>query len=493
MKKFGRLFLGGLAAMLLGIFLCGSTSSNAYEDTIAPGISISGIDLSGMTVEEAKAAVEAYIEEVKSAEVTLVAVGGNEVTVSIAAFDPVWSNEEVITEMIELIAEGNVVDRYKARKDIEQHGVNYEVQVSCNSAAVSAVLEEQCSIYDEEVANATLSRENGEFVITDGTTGEAVDIEAATADLCTNILSYYESGNTTITLATTIVNPEGTREELEMVTDILGTYTTSFSTSGANRSANVVNGCNLINGVTLYPGEEFSTYEMVCPFTEENGYYPAGSYMNGQVVDSLGGGICQVSSTLYNAVLLAELEVTERHNHSMIVTYVPKSADAAIAESSGKDFRFVNNTDYPIYIEGYTENKTITFNIYGVETRPENRTVEYVSEVLSQTVPDHEVIIADAGQGIGYVSVQSAHIGYRARLWKVVYEDGVEVSREEVNNSTYAASPRTAVVGVNTTNPDYYNQMAAAIATGNIDHCRNVAAMLVAQSQAPAPDAAGPQ
>ncbi|MBE5896015.1 MAG: hypothetical protein E7285_10200, partial [Lachnospiraceae bacterium] len=82
MKKFGRLFLGGLAAMLLGIFLCGSTSSNAYEDTIAPGISISGIDLSGMTVEEAKAAVEAYIEEVKSAEVTLVAVGGNEVTVS---------------------------------------------------------------------------------------------------------------------------------------------------------------------------------------------------------------------------------------------------------------------------------------------------------------------------------------------------------------------------------------------------------------------------
>ena len=82
-----------------------------------------------------------------------------------------------------------------------------------------------------------------------------------------------------------------------------------------------------------------------------------GSYLNGKVVDSIGGGIRQVSTTLYNAVLRAELEVTERHNHSMIVTYVDPSADAAIAESSGKDFVFVNNTDYPIYIDGHTADK----------------------------------------------------------------------------------------------------------------------------------------
>ena len=93
------------------------------------------------------------------------------------------------------------------------------------------------------------------------------------------------------------------------------------------------------------------------------------------MVDSLGGGICQVSTTLYNAVLLSELEVTERHNHSMIVTYVDPSADAAIAESAGKDFKFVNNTDHPIYIDGHCENKNITFTIYGVETRSAEREV----------------------------------------------------------------------------------------------------------------------
>ena len=103
------------------------------------------------------------------------------------------------------------------------------------------------------------------------------------------------------------------------------------------------NGCRLIDGFVLYPGEEFSAYGAVSPFTKENGYFMAGSYVDGKVVDSLGGGICQVSTTLYNAVLLSELEVTERHNHSMIVSYVEPSADAAISESSGKDFKFVNN------------------------------------------------------------------------------------------------------------------------------------------------------
>ena len=100
----------------------------------------------------------------------------------------------------------------------------------------------------------------------------------------------------------------GTEEELAKVKDVLGTFTTSFKTSGPSRSANVRNGCALINGITLYPGDEFSTYEAVSPFSQANGYYMAGSYLNGQVVDSLGGGICQVSTTLYNAVLLSELE-----------------------------------------------------------------------------------------------------------------------------------------------------------------------------------------
>lgn len=205
--------------------------------------------------------------------------------------------------------------------------------------------------------------------------------------------------------------------------------------------------------------------------------------MNGKVVDSLGGGICQVSTTLYNAVLKAELEVTERHNHSMIVGYVDPSADAAIAESAGKDFKFVNNTEYPIYIEGYTKDKNVTFNIYGKETRAENRKVRYESEVLEVINPPADVIYADAGQPIGYiVSDGSAHIGYKAKLWKIVTEDGVEVSRTQVNKSSYKMVPRSATVGTATADPAAYEEIMAAIGTGNIDHVKNVVAILVAQA-----------
>jgi vancomycin resistance protein YoaR len=254
----------------------------------------------------------------------------------------------------------------------------------------------------------------------------------------------------------------------------------------------VENGCRLINGTLLYPGDEFSTYDTIKPFTEANGYYPAGSYLNGKVVESLGGGICQVSTTLYNAVLLSELDVTERNNHSMIVTYVKPSMDAAIAESSGKDFKFVNNYENPIYIEGVTAGKEITFTIYGVDTRDAGHKVSYISETLTTTQPDHEEITASSSMAIGEIDVQSAHVGYTAQLWKVVTENGIEVSREVINKSTYKVSPRSATVGIASDNPTYVARMQAAIATGSIDTCKAEAAAIKAE-QAAATEAAQQQ
>ena len=201
------------------------------------------------------------------------------------------------------------------------------------------------------------------------------------------------------------------------------------------------------------------------------------------MVDSLGGGICQVSTTLYNAVLKAELEVTERYNHSMIVNYVDPSADAAIAESAGKDFKFINTTDAPVYIEGIIKDKQITFNIYGQESRNADRKVTYVSEVIEVINPTTDIITADPGHAIGYVVVnQSAHIGYKAKLWKIVTENGKEVERSQVNYSSYKMTPRYATVGVATPDSNAHNEMLAAIGTGSLDHVKNVIALLQAQA-----------
>lgn len=445
---------------------------------IRDGIYVSDIHLGGMTEAEATQAVEEYVESLKSLEFTLQAAEAGESVVTAGQLGLSWKNPEVIAEAAAVGREGNVIQRYKRMKDLQYNNLRYELEFALDVEAVSLVVED-CAKYDRDAVNMSLRREGKEFVVVEGQIGYKLDVERSIDEVITFITEDWNHQGGAIALVVEEAQPRGSAEELSVVQDVLSSYTTSFKSSGADRSANVTNGCRLIDGTVLYPGEEFSTYEAVAPFTEKNGYYMAGSYLSGKVVDSLGGGICQVSTTLYNAALFAELDITQRYNHSMVVSYVEPSADAAIAESSGKDFKFVNNTEYPIYIEGKVKDKKLTFTIYGKETRPENREVSFESVILETTPAGPEEIYKDAGQPIGYVAKQSAHIGYKAQLWKIVKVDGEEVSREQVNRSTYKMSPRQATFGVATSDPNAYNEIMAAIGTGSIDHAVNVMNMLV--------------
>lgn len=473
-------YLAALAAALVLAF--GMTAQAKEDESIKTGIYAGDIDLSGMSAAQATAAIEAYVEGLKETDITLLAADNHQVTVKAGDMGIVWANPELVEEAVEIGTHGNVIERYKILKDLEHENKVYPIELDFDLQAINDILTNQCVKYDVQAVNVSLKRENGQFQVIEGRTGYVLDVETS-IDLIYNFLTgEWDHQPCSIPLDIAVDEPKGSAEELAQVTDVLGSFTTSYSTSGSARSANVENGCRLINGITLYPGEEFSTYETVSPFSQANGYYMAGSYVNGKVVDSLGGGICQVSTTLYNAVLLSELEVTERHNHSMIVSYVEPSADAAIAESSGKDFKFVNNLDYPIYIEGYTQNKKITFNIYGRETRDSGHQVRYESEVLEVINPPADTIYADASQPIGYVVSESAHIGYKAKLWKIVTENGVEVSRTQVNSSSYKMVPRSATVGTATSDPHAYEEIMAAIGTGNVDHVKNVIAALTTQA-----------
>ncbi len=485
MNKWRRKLIIAAAFFIFAVMQAGYPVQAKAGNTVEDGIYVGQIDVSGKSAAEAKQAIEAYVEELKQVPITLKAVGDNEVAVSVGELGLAWVNPEVVEDAVCYGKKGNVVQRYKALQDLRHENKVFELKYDLDKELIRMILSEQCSQFNVEAVDAVLTRTGEEFSIIQGQTGQVVDEDASVQRIYDYLLSNWNYEPVQLELAVIVDEPKGNAEELAKVKDVLGTFSTSFSTSGHARSENVTNGCELISGVTVYPGEEFSMYKEVAPFTESNGYYMAGSYLNGQVVDSLGGGICQVSTTLYNAVLLAELDVTERHNHSMIVSYVDPSADAAIAESAGKDFRFVNNTGYPIYIEGRTADKVITFTIYGVETR--NHQVSYESEVLSVTKPESEVIHTDPAMPLGQVITQSAHIGYKAKLWKVITENGVEISREEVNSSSYKMVPRTATVGVSTNDVNAYNEMLAAVSTNNIDHVKNVAAALAQYATPDAP------
>ncbi len=486
MKRFAKISVC-FALFLLLAGLPGLNVRAEEENRILGGIYVEDMSLEGKTAGEASKMVEEYVDGISGKVLTLVGVDGNEVQVTPADLGFRWRNREIVDEAAQIGQVGNVVQRYKSEKDLQFQNKVYTLEFDIDERLVEQVLAEQCSVYNVEAKDATLSRVDGQFVVNQGQTGKVVDEAASKKLICDFFNGGWGREDESLELSIQVDEPRGTEEELSKVKDVLGTFTTSFSSSGQSRSANVRNGCSLINGTTLYPGDEFSTYDAVSPFSTANGYYMAGSYLNGQVVDSLGGGICQVSTTLYNAVLLSELEVTERHNHSMIVTYVDPSADAAIAESAGKDFKFINNTGAPIYIEGgTTDDKRITFTIYGMETRDSGHQVRYESEVVSRTVPDTEVIYPTESLPVGSISVQSAHVGYKANLWKVVTENGTEVSREMINSSSYKATPRTATVGVGTQDPNVHAQMMAAVATNSIDYVKSVVAALTA-GQAPPP------
>jgi len=464
---------------------------HAKGDKIESGIYANDMDLSGMTMEEARQTIESYVESYKDAQIRMHVANEGAIVATASELGLKWGNEEILEEAANFGRDGDILRCYKELKDLEFNNKVYNIGFDFDKNKIKSLIEENAEQYNQEAVNASLVKTETGFQVTEGQSGMVVDTAASADAVYDYLAGEWDGTECDVDLVISVDEPAGTAEDLAKVKDVLGTFTTSFSTSGGSRSANVSNGCSLINGTTLYPGEEFSTYEAVAPFSQANGYYMAGSYLNGQVVDSLGGGICQVSTTLYNAVLLSELEVTERYNHSMIVTYVDPSADAAIAESSGKDFKFVNNTEYPVYIEGSTTpDKQITFTIYGVETRDSNREISYESVVLERINPDTEVIHADASRPVGYCSVQSAHIGYKAQLWKVVRENGVEVSREQVNSSSYMKAPRSATVGIATEDEGAYNAIMAAIATNSIDEVKAVAGAYQAAADAAAAQAA---
>ncbi|WP_099469612.1 VanW family protein [Konateibacter massiliensis] len=484
-----------IAAIAFGINVHVQASANSSDPTISNGVYIEGINVSGMTKEEAENAVNSYVDELKAKEITFV-IDTNNVAVSADELGMNVTNLDVVEEAVNLGKTGNIIQRYKALKDLERENKEYVLEIAFDDAAIESVINEKCLAFDVEPVEASLKREKGKFVVTAGQTGLGVDVSAS-AKLVKEDLAAWNKEDTSIELSVELVQPKATTEDFEKVTDVLGTFTTSYSTSGTARSANVENGARLVNGTVLFPGETFSTVSTIAPFSEENGYYLAGSYLQGQVVDSLGGGICQVSTTLYNAVLLAELQVEERHNHSMIVGYVDPSADAAIAESAGKDFKFTNTTNAPLYIESATSGKQITFTIYGDEERPSNRTIKYVSETLSTTEPTGAKYALDATLLFGQQKqTQSAHIGYKAKLHKHVYVDGKETEVTEVNSSSYKAEPAYISVGTAWGDEGSIGVLAAAVATNDpatvtatIDSLAgivNQAAALSAQAEAQA-------
>lgn len=436
--------------------------ADATREVIPDHISICGTDVSGMTTEEAAQVVSQYVEQYDDVIFTLTAddksIEADSEDIGLCA-----KNSDVTERALRYGLEGNLIERYKAQVDMASGKTkDFAISLTSDTATVEAFLDENKDELVTEAVDNTVRLVDGQFEYVDGTEGVALLTGKSAVVIADYISTSWDGEDASIELLTEKDEPRGTKEELATIQDLLGSYSTNFGTVINGRTNNIKTGASKLNGLVVYPGETISVSEAIGPTTAENGYYPAGSYENGTTVETYGGGICQVSTTLYNAVIRAELEVVTRAAHSMVVSYVEPSMDAAIADGI-KDFQFKNNQETPVYIEGYTSGGNLYFNIYGKETRPANRRVEFVSEITSQTDPEKEYVMV-AEQPIGYIETTTKpHIGYTARLWKIVYENDVEVSRKVFNNSKYSPSKEVISIGIGGSSPEAQAAIAAAI------------------------------
>lgn len=251
----------------------------------------------------------------------------------------------------------------------------------------------------------------------------------------------------TITLKLIKTAPKVTMADLnaQLFSYELGKYSTVYAQSNKNRSANVSLAASKLNGIVLAPDEVFSYNGTIGKRSSENGFKEAQIYENGEVVQGLGGGVCQVSSTLYSAALYADLKIISRQAHSMTVGYVPKGQDATVSYGT-IDFKFKNDTAYPIKIAAEAVNGKINISVWG--TAPEkqktvkiqNTVVETkeptIEEVPDQTLPTGEKKVISKGK-----------TGYTVETVRKVYVNGAEIKSEKMSGSVYKMVPTKVAIG----------------------------------------------
>lgn len=297
-------------------------------------------------------------------------------------------------------------------------------------------------IYEDlskEAKDATLDKENN-YAIVDSQYGAKYDEKEAIKKF--NSASEGEK----FEVDADVILPEITKEMLEknLFKDVLGEYSTYVSGSSVRKS-NVKLAGDKCNGIILLPGEEFSYNDTVGKRTKEAGFGEAAAYLNGETVQEVGGGVCQTSSTLYNAIVLSNLEITERHNHTFISSYVPIGRDATVSWN-GPDFKFKNNQKYPIKLDVSYSNSRLYVKVYG--TNIDGTSVEFVSWKTS-TVSYNTKYENDDTLDEGTEQVKQAGAnGAKAISYRKVYDkDGNLISNEKESTSSYKAHDAIVVKG----------------------------------------------
>lgn len=496
-KRRGGALVALMLAFLLAVGGVGAFAGYAVlSHKVFPGVEVGGIDVSGLTMNEAANLISSSFDAQGAGELTLQmgdysfqlpvseVVGGVDANESARAAylygregNPITRASEIVTARlsgadVELTMD---VDRHKLsdwlddiagasldgpvqpsyeviedklvvnlgspgvsfadRAGVEQKLVEKLKTMDLTPLTVEASIQNQDPIdlaaiqseIETEPKNATIDTTDGATVVP-GTDGIKMDLEQAKS-----IIGDATTGEFSIPLEMTPAEVNTETLQSLLFRDTLAETKTELNPGQKSRTHNVELACEYINGTILNPGDEFSYNKVVGQRTAARGFREAGIFVSGRLEEGLGGGVCQPSSTLYMAVLRADLKVTERSNHGMTVSYTPLGEDATVSWGS-LDFKFVNDTEYPIKILASREGSYCKMKIVGTKTT--DKTVEIKTNTLSttnwSTVRQRDTSLAPGTEKVD----QSGATGYRTETFKIITENG-QTTTVKANTSNY--------------------------------------------------------
>ncbi|MBC8016599.1 MAG: VanW family protein [Sporomusaceae bacterium] len=420
------------------------TYPNVYK-----GVTVDGIDVSGRNREEVAQLLKAWQKKRNDQYITLY-YGEMVFKLEAASIDFDLDINDTINAAWNYGRDGFWWERIKKIRDAEKNGYNIPLNTRYSEVKLNQLIKQWQGIIERPARNATLSLATGGLIAEQQ--GARLESDALRPLVLRALINEEDNA---VALPVTTIYPEVTADHIAStgIREALSVYTTIFNSGDANRTANIKLSAQKTNGYIIYPGKVFSFNEIVGPREEVYGFKEALEIVDGEFVPGIGGGICQLSSTLYNAVILANLGIAERYNHSKPLSYVPLGRDATVAYGI-LDFKFTNNTPNPLMIMAEVNGNKLTVGIFGKSRIAE--TIE-IASIKQEPVLPAIIQKPDDTLYMGETKIEKqGKPGPAVITVRIVRSQGREIKREVLSKDRYL--PDDTIIRVGTQMPPFMRE-----------------------------------
>lgn len=413
-----------------------------FTDAIYQGVSIADISVGGLTVQQAEDKISKAFKERTVHPVILLKYKDYDYPINQQDIELDIDAHNLALDAYNVGRTGNIIHQLKERYLTINNGYVLPMTVLYNQDKMSAKLNQFALSIDCESHDASLIQQGNSITVIPEITGLKVDVQKTLADIDKNLNNTFPF---VMYLAVNEINPKIIAKDLDAIDSVIASFTTEFDLSDQNRTQNIILAANKINGTLVRSQETFSFNDQVGLRLPQFGYKEAPVYVDGKLDIDWGGGVCQVSSTLYNAVLLADMSIEERTAHFHPPGYLPVGLDATVADNS-LDFKFKNISPDNIYLKADIASNQLTVYVLG-----KKNSLKYDISVITQdksVIEPSTIVKQDPKLELGSEIVETeGQKGFYVSTYRIKSVNGKEIKREHLSSDEFRPVDKVLVVG----------------------------------------------